>query len=40
VPVAASYPAQSLTIERIHIEDTILEALNEQAGVDYFETKL
>ena len=38
--LAASYPAQSLTIERIHIEDTILEALNEQAGVDYFETKL
>src|SRR5262245_6684109 len=33
---AARYPANALTIERIHIEDTILEAINS----DYFEQKI
>src|SRR5262245_50934432 len=34
--LAARYPAADLTIERIHIEDTILEAIQ----VDFFEEKI
>ncbi len=38
--LAARYPSADVTIERIHIEDTILEALNGQEGVDYFEKRV
>jgi hypothetical protein len=34
--IAARYPAADLTIERVHIEDTILEAIK----IDYFEKKV
>ena len=38
--IAARYPAADITIDRMHIEDTILEALNGQEGVDFFERKI
>lgn len=38
--LAARYPSADITIERIHIESTILEALNGQDGVDFFEKKV
>lgn len=38
--LAARYPSNDLTITRIHITDTILEAINGQEGVDYFETEI
>jgi hypothetical protein len=38
--IAARYPSADLTIERMHLEGTILEALNGQEGVDYFEKKI
>ena len=38
--IAARYPSADITIERVHIEDTILEAINGQAGVDFFEKEI
>jgi len=38
--IAARYPAKDVTINRVHIEDTILEALNGNEGVDYFEEEI
>jgi hypothetical protein len=34
--LAATYPSSELTIDRVHIEDTILEAI----GTDFFEVRL
>lgn len=38
--MAARFPADHLTLTRVHVEDTILEALNGNEGVDYFEHEI